>query len=174
MRRSDRYRQVIEDLEYHCRGISGQYDILGIIDEKHARYVEVKSTDHDRAYAKARHQFDRAKAAYPGIEWEFEYVTPERRHLVGAQDRPERVRRPQGYVSIESMQEIERRHDIRGSALFCGYIRQPFTILEQSDGVCLGGLCAIDDEFCERTIEDGSCGHATDNCPTYRILCNRK
>lgn len=174
MRRSGRYRQVIEDLEYHARGISGQYDVLGIIDDTHARYVEVKSTDHDRAYAKARHQFDHAKAAYPGIEWEFEYVTPERRHLVGARERPERIHRPLGYVSIEQMQEIEQQHDIRDPTLFCGYIRQPFTIIENQDSVCLGGLCAIDDEFCERTIENGSCGYATDNCPTYRILCGQK
>lgn len=72
------YDSLEKNVLYRSRhGFDGEFDVV-------ARrgncwhYYEVKGRDTPKGFAKARHQFLRAQAAFPGRYWRFVYVTPER------------------------------------------------------------------------------------------------
>lgn len=73
------------NLEYSCRGLCGEFDVL-VVTNNHCRYYEVKCHYNPRNLKKAIEQFRRANQAYPKANWQYVLVTPERIRLLHNSD----------------------------------------------------------------------------------------
>lgn len=68
------YDSVQANVQYGRGSIKGEFDVLAVRGDR-AVYFECKSTDHHRAWEKAKYQFRKAARAFPEYRWQFVYVT---------------------------------------------------------------------------------------------------